>query len=180
MLGRICQPTESAQVVQSLLALLCRRLDRPDFDLSKSLSRLQQFLGVYFDELHVPDSFEAEQPTPWSIVLNRQSLGPTVAWLTQRLKSDIATPAGGSSNGRSRETAWDNAVSLIVKLTAIAEHTDDFPDILRVAVKSSETLRTFWISCFNYRLHTWSLVPLSKLGADDRQCSPRFRPPVRD
>ncbi|KAI0338518.1 hypothetical protein BDW22DRAFT_702260 [Trametopsis cervina] len=97
-LGEICQPSKSAQVLQSLLALLCRRLERPDFNLSTPLPRLQAFLEVYFDELHVPDSFGAEQPRPWSDVLNAESLGPTIAWLTQQLKSDIATPPAGPSD----------------------------------------------------------------------------------
>lgn len=167
MLGRICQPSNSARVVRSLLALLCRRLERPDFNLSTSVSRLQSFLGVYFGELHIPDSFGADQSRPWSTVLNRESLGPTVAWLTQGLKSDIATPAARSSNDRSRETAWGNSVWLIVKLMAVAEDFSVFGEIPPVAVTSSEILQTFWISCFNYRLHTSGyLVPRGGLDAE--------------
>ncbi|KAI0337804.1 hypothetical protein BDW22DRAFT_1433083 [Trametopsis cervina] len=166
-LAAICEPSKSAPALRSLLALLCRRLERPDFDLSTSVSRLQQFLGVYFDELHVPDSFEAGRPTQWSNVLNRESLGPTITWLTQQLKSDIATPAVGSSNDRSRETAWGDAVSLVVKLVAVAEDISNFFNIRGVALKSSKVLRQFWISCFNYRLHeSWDLVPLGGLDAE--------------
>lgn len=167
MLGMICQPTQSAQVVRSLLALLCRRLERPEFNLSASVSRLQSFLRVYFNQFHIPDSFEAGRPTQWSDVLNKESLGPTVAWLIQRLKSDIATPAAGSSKDRSRETAWGDAVSLVVKLMAVAEDTSVFNEIPPVAVKSSETLQMFWISCFNYRLHVSELlVPGHGIDAD--------------
>ncbi|KAI0338484.1 hypothetical protein BDW22DRAFT_699577 [Trametopsis cervina] len=156
-LAKICSPSESAPALRSLLTLICRRLERPDFDLSTSVSRLQVFLGVYFDELHVPDSFGAEQPKPWSDVLNAESLGPTIAWLTLRLKSDV----------RSRETAWGDAVELIVKLMAISEHTGDFGEIPPVAVKSSEILGKFWISCFSYRLHASQfLVPQGSLDAD--------------
>ncbi|KAI0337765.1 hypothetical protein BDW22DRAFT_852924 [Trametopsis cervina] len=158
MLGTICQPSNSATVLRSLLALLCRRLEQPDFDLSTSVSRLQSFLWVYFERLDVPDSFEAEQPTPWSDILNNASLGPTVLWLTQQLKSDFATSTTGSSNVRSRETAWGHAVSLIVKFMVVLNDTSDFFDIRGVALKSSETLRSFWISCFKYQLHVSELL----------------------
>lgn len=165
-LAAICEPSKSAPALRSLLALICRRLEQHDFDLSKSVSRLESFLVMYFGELGVPDSFHPGGPTQWSNVLNPESLGPTVAWLTQRLKSDIVTPAAGSSDVRSRETAWGDAVSLVVKLMAVTEDTSVFDEIPPVAVKSSETLQMFWISCFNYRLHeSCVLVPRGGLDA---------------
>ncbi|KAI0347058.1 hypothetical protein BDW22DRAFT_492857 [Trametopsis cervina] len=179
-IGRAASPERWAFFLRLSLSLahppitLPRWLDRCDSNSCHMLGRICQrsnSVQVYFEALDIPDWFTPNQvsSSSWDLVLNHESLGPTIAWLVRRLGLEIATPAPGSSNNHSHETTWADAASLIIKLMAITGPPQRSHDIQDLVLRSSEVLQRYWISCFRLQLPNRFFIPRENIDPEGQQ-----------